>query len=397
MIAAVKWPQAALSALLLIVSRSAGAADDLHAAAGELAQKTAAFAGRGEPVSLVWRNLSSLSAAESANARAEFESLLKSAGGRVSDVAPLVETRVTISQDQTQFLLVEEARKGEDREVWLAAWKRVPAEDPGPRATLEKKLVWEQEEQILDLAFLPDSMLALTPSHLLWFARQGSQWVPSLSLALPVSKPWPRDLRGRLRVSGPGYRAYLPGLACSGVWQAPPSLECTRASDPWLLESGSRAMLLAGFAADRNYFDGRITTQTGARKTLAPFYSGASFEEGGKPMWLLAMVDGRTRVFDAAFEPAGEIEGWGSDIAGTDAHCGAGSQVLATLPGDGERDGVQAFRILNRAPVPLTRPVDFPGPVTALWVSGGGGALAVSRNAANGRYEAYLLTLACGE
>lgn len=397
MIAAVKWPQAALSALLLIFSWSAGAADDLNAAARELAQKTATFAGRGEPVSLAWRNLSSLTPAESANARAAFESSLKSAGGRVSEVAPLVETRVTISQNQSQFLLVEEARKGDDRQVWFADWKRAPTETAAPRATLEKKLAWEQEEQILDVAFPGNRMLVLTPSHLVWFSREGGQWAQSMTLALPVSKSWPRDLRGRLRVSGPKYQAYLPGLACSGAWEAPPSLECNPAGDPWVLESGSRAMLLAGFAAGRNHFDGRVTTQTGVRKTVAPFYSAASFEEGGNPLWLLAMLDGRTRIFDASFVPAGEVDTWGSDIAGIDARCSVGSQVLAAMPGDGDRDGIQAFTMVNRAPVPLTLPVEFPGPVTALWVSGGASALAVSKNSGTGRYEAYLLTVACDQ
>jgi hypothetical protein len=104
------------------------------------------------------------------------------------------------------------------------------------------------------------------------------------------------------------------------------------------------------------------------------------------------------RLFDAAFEPAGEIGAWGSDIAGTDARCGGASQVLATRPGDGsEADAVQAFTIANGAAAPLTAPVEMPGPVTALWVSGGASALAVSKNLSTGKYAAYLLTVACGQ
>jgi hypothetical protein len=37
------------------------------------------------------------------------------------------------------------------------------------------------------------------------------------------------------------------------------------------------------------------------------------------------------------------------------------------------------------------------GPVTALWVSGGTAALAVSKNLSTGKYAAYLLTVACGQ
>jgi hypothetical protein len=69
--------------------------------------------------------------------------------------------------------------------------------------------------------------------------------------------------------------------------------------------------------------------------------------------------------------------------------------VLATLPGAGERDGIQAFTIVNRAPLPVTPILEFPGAITALWVSGGA-TVAVTRNSVTGKYEAYLLTVACG-
>jgi hypothetical protein len=399
MIAAVKGWSAALAALALLNPHRAPAAVDPVGAAQELARKTAAFAGEGQPVSLAWRNLSSLGSAELGRARDAFESALKGAGARVNDVAPLVEGRITVSESPTEYLLVEEARKGDQRQVWLASWKR-PANGPAggaPAATLEKKLVWEQDEQILDAAFPGDMMLLLTPSSLVWFNRQGGQWTRSISWPLPVPKVWPRDPRGRLRIAGPSYQAYLPGLECSGVWQPPISAQCKTTGDPWPLESGSRDMLLGSLASGRNYFDGRVTTQTGVRKTVEPFYSAASVEERGKALWLLAMVDGRTRLFDDAFEPAGEIAAWGSDIAGTDARCGGGSQIFATRPGSGgEPDAVQAFAIVDRAAVPLGAPAEFPGPVTALWVSGGASALAVSRNLSTERYAAYLLTVVCG-
>ena len=60
MIAAVKGWLAVLSALLLFPVTDAQAADDLNGAARELGRKTVAFAGRGETLSIAWRNLSSL-------------------------------------------------------------------------------------------------------------------------------------------------------------------------------------------------------------------------------------------------------------------------------------------------------------------------------------------------
>jgi hypothetical protein len=87
---------------------------------------------------------------------------------------------------------------------------------------------------------------------------------------------------------------------------------------------------------------------------------------------------------------------WGSDIAGTDARCGGGSQVLATRPAEGEADALQAFAVSNQAVTAMTGAVDFPGPVTALWPSGGTSVLAVARDLRTGRYAAYLVTVVCG-
>ena len=200
----------------------------------------------------------------------------------------------------------------------------------------------------------------LSRSGVVAMARQNGQWAAAGAADLPA-KPWPRDMRGKLRLNGTGFQAALPGVVCRGTLQ-PLTMDCQAAADPWLLESGSRAMLLAAFTANRNYFDGRVTTQSGVGKTIAPFFSAASVEEQGRPIWLLAMVDGRTQIFDAAFDPAGSIPNWGSDIAGTEARCGGGTQVLATRPGDGsEADTVQAFGIVNRSPVALAAPVGFSG------------------------------------
>lgn len=402
MMAPVRWGHgdlAVLCALWMFLPRGAPAADSVDGAARELAWKTASFAGKGEPVALTWRNQSSLASPEAGRARAVFEAAFREAGGAFGETASAVDVRLTVSENGTDYLLVEEARKGDQRLVWLAAWKRadtLPA--AALTATLEKKLVWEQDEQILDVAFPGDFMLVLSPSRIAWFARQDGRWAQSTTVALTVPRAWQRDRRGRLSVKGAGYKVFMPGLVCTGVWTPPVSVDCKPSEEPWLLESGSRAFLFANLAEGRNYLNGRVVTQTGARHSAPPFYSAAAVEDGGKSLWLLALADGRVRLFDASFEPAGEIDSWGSDIAGVDVRCGGGSGVLATRPGDGsEADAVQAFRIANGAAATLTAPVELPGPVTALWASGGPSALAVSKNLSTGKYAAYLLTVACGQ
>jgi hypothetical protein len=399
MIAAVKRWHAGLCALLFFIPPGAHAAEDLNGAARELAHQTATFAGPGDPVSVEYRNASSLGAAELGQARGAFEAALKQAGLRVSDVAPVAELRLTLSENQSQYLLVEEARKGDERQVWMAAWKRAePAAAALPGMALDRKLVWEQEEQILDVAFPAAGMLVLSPSKVtLYTQSENGSWAPQRAVPLAPEKPWPRDLRGRLRVTGASFQAFLPGMACRGAMEPSFSMECRVGDEPWVLESGSRAPLLANFAAARNHFDGRVATGTGLRKTIAPFYSAASAAEQNRGLWLLAMLDGRTQIFDAGLDPVGAVASWGSDIAGTDANCGGGSQVLATRPGDaGGPDSIQAFAIVNRAAAPLTAPVEFAGPVTALWPSGATSALAVVRNSLTGRYAAYVITVVCG-
>ncbi|HEY1336220.1 MAG TPA: hypothetical protein VGF59_01855 [Bryobacteraceae bacterium] len=398
MIAAVKGWYAVASALLYFLPLPATAADDLNGAARELARKTAAFAGRGEPVAATWRNVSSLPQTELAQARRAFEAAIHDLGGRVGSVAPAAEVQITLSQNQSQYLLTAEARKADDRQVWIASWPR-PAPAPGnpPSVTLESRQIWEQDEPILDIAFPAAGMLALSPGKVSLYQRQNGAWEPRGAVAILPVRPWPRDLRGRLRVNGTSFQAYLPGMLCSGALDPTLSMDCRASDEAWVIESGSRALLVANFAAARNYFDGRMTTQTGLKKTLPPFYSAASVEEQGRQLWLLATVDGRTQIFDAALDSVGAIAGWGSDIAGTDAHCGGGFQVLATRPGDGsEPDAIQGYSMVNRAATAITAPVEFPGPVTALWTSGGTAAVAVSKNPATGKYAAYLITVACG-
>ena len=270
MIAAVEKWHAVLCALLFFIPSGARAADDVNGAAHELARKTAAFAGEGEPVSVEYRNVSSLGPAELGQARGAFEAALKEAGLRASDVAPVAELRLTLSENQSQYLLVEEARKGDQRQVWMAAWKRAAPAAALPGMALDRKLVWEQEEQILDVAFPAAGMLVLSPSKVtLYTPGENGAWEPRRAVPLVPGKPWPRDVRGRLRVTGASFQAFLPGLACGGAVEPSLSLECRAGDEPWVLESGSRATLLANFAATRNHFDGRVAAGTGLRKTLA--------------------------------------------------------------------------------------------------------------------------------
>ena len=375
---------------MLLIPQASTAAEDLLGAARELASKTSgAVSG---PVVATYRNLSSLPDTELARVRQAFESALP----RPAEGGAAAEIHITLSENSSQYLLVEEIHKGGEAEVWIADWKR--SQRPAvsiSSAVLEKRLIGEQDEPMLDVAVLADGLAVLTPSGITIHRTQGGNQ-SAQSAELAPDAPRPRDLRGRLRVIGGRVIVSLPGIACEDALQAMPSIRCQRNDEPWVLESGSRGLLLANFAANRNYFDGRVVTQSGVHKLVPPFYSAASIEDQGNTLWLLALVDGRTQILDGSLDPVATLSAWGSDIVGISTRCGTGSQVLATRPGDfNEPDAVQAFSLINHSAIPLAPPVTFAGPVTALWPSGPASAVAISRDAATGRYAAYVLTMAC--
>jgi hypothetical protein len=399
MIADVMGWFAILTALLLLLPKALPAADDPGAAARELGRRTAAFVGRGETVAMAWRNLSGLAPSDLAQARASFEAALRESGARLVEDGAAVEAHMTVSESQSQYVLAAELRKGDERQTLLVSWKRtgaVAGVAPGS-VGLDRKLLWEQNEPILDVAVTPSGILVLSPAKLTLYARHDSQFEERESIAVAAARPWPRDPRAHLRLTGSAFKAFLPGTLCTGAIDPALTLDCRASEEPWALDSGSRGVLLAAFAPTRNFFDGRIVTQIGARKSVPPFYTAAVFEGQGRQYWLLSLTDGRIQVFDGNFDPGPAFTGWGSDIAATSARCGTGSQILATRPGDANApDSVRAFTLVNRAPVPLTAPVELPGPVTALWSQNGTSAIAVVSDLATGRYAAYLLTVVCG-
>ena len=130
---------------------------------------------------------------------------------------------------------------------------------------LEKTLLWSQDEQILDAAVVGDTALVLSPSRLTWLARRNGQWTAGSSMELPVPKTWPRDLRGQHSHRTPGrFRFPCPEWPAGVPVEGPSIVECHSGDEPWVLDSGSQAMLLANLASGRNYFDGRIAAQNGS-------------------------------------------------------------------------------------------------------------------------------------
>lgn len=330
-------------------------AQDWSSSARELARKI----GRQDISNLTVRNASSLSETEVAEVKRTIEAEL---GARLqrADGANVI---ITLSENVQQYLWVAEIQRGEERDVvMLNVFRPIAAAVPQAPVTIEKKLVWEQETPILDVAMSGATVIVLEPEAVS-FHREGQL----ISLSIAGGKPAPRDPRGRLAVDGETFQAFLPGMLCRGAVSPAPSMTCAESSG-------------AGMAAGRNYF---------TEPNLLPFFSIATLSN---TLRLVAGVDGQTHVYGGSRELSA-FSGWGSDIAAIESGCRSGRQILATKPGEtAESDAVQAYEWIDRA-TPTGDPATFSGPVTALW-SSGPRAVVVTRGSA-GRYAAYSLAITC--
>ena len=330
------------------------------------------------------RETLTLSAA-SEDARRAVESELRALGVRTADTGG-IPVRITLSENLREHLAIAEAARGEEPLVLMTAWPREPARGAPPSAlSLDKKLIWEQDAPMLDFSAQDNLLLVLEPTRVAVYDRRENSWQPRLALPIPPAS-FPRDLRGRLIAQRDTFQAYLPGMTCRGVLEPAPTLDCKPGETVWPLYSGATLAARATFRPGRNFFEGPVTAVSGARLNLPPFYSAAPAPAG----WVVATLDGRAAIFDAVFSPAGMLPTSG-DVAGTEAKCGAGRQVLQETGG-----AVQLFEIAGSVPAAVGAPVEFPAPVIALWPAGAATASAITRDTKTGKYAAYSLSVACG-
>ena len=339
----------------------------------ELARRIAAALGPREAVALTVRNASSLAAAEVAAVRRELESQLRARGFTLASDAPAM-VAVTLAENWQGGVWIAEIRHGDKREVAMVSLTRPRERTAATPMGIDKQLILEQPDPILDAVALENLLIVLEPAEVVFYARKDARWERRQAIALP-QRVWPRDLRGRLAVEGDTLQAFLPGLACKGKTQPEPALQCEESDAPW--PAG------APLAKGRNYFE---------PEKLPPFYSAARVGDYS----LAAGTDNRTQWFDNATAASGSFGGWGSDIAAVETGCGRGRQVLATRPGDAnETDAVQAFELAGRQPVAVSPALEFSGPVTAMWASGPASAVAIARDLKTGQYAAFRISLTC--
>lgn len=349
--------------------------------ARRLARRIGARLGAQEPIALTIINRSSLTAPEIEAARASLEFELRSHTAKSSNPA---EVRVTLSENFLVLLWIAEISRREPADAAAVSMVEIarPAEATAPdhpvRFVIEKKLIIEQDRPILDvaLAHAQNILSLLEPEGVSRYRRVDAKWELLERVPFTGWKLGPRDMRGRILIDARGdFRAWLPGAVCDTV--------CRQSNDAWPLDAP--ANMRAFIPAGRNFFED-------SSKLQPPFFSAANVDSS---LWLMAGIDGRTQLVDSRAQPRATFTGWGSELAGIDSPCAGKLALIARAHDWTEPDSIQAYQILDREAGVVSEAVGFAGPVTALWTSGGGAAVAISRDLKTGKYAAFSLAIAC--
>ena len=395
-----------LSLLLLSFLLGPARASDWSDPEQQLAQEITAITGPGA-VSLDLVNRSSLSQADIDGIRSTLRNQLSAAGLTLVNPDQAAATvQVSLSENLQSYVWVARIQQGTNQPAIEIV--SVPRVEPGtplrePAVLLIRKIqLWSQEDPILDVAVIdssPPHVIVLDPNKIAMHALEDGQWQLEQAFQVPHSRPWPRDLRGRLVLRKDHLvDAYLPGIFCSSAPGAALNLSCRESDDPWPLAS-EQVTLNGFFSPTRNFFTGALAPGIGQERTVPPFYSAAPIPREKYVLWVLTGIDGQVREVDGVNVQTLSRPGWGSDMASTKTSCGSGSQVLVSSNSDGATpDTVRAYEFPDREPVPVSQPVELGGRITSLWTeSSGSTAVVVSRNWETGKYEAFRLTIACGQ
>lgn len=378
-------------------------ASDWTGAEQQLAQKIIAITGPGA-ISIEVVNRSSLTQKEEDEIARGLRGELTARGAQLVKVEQAAATvKVSLSENLHNYVWVGEIRQGGEESVALVALARpdgalyIHAAAP---LIIRKIPLWSQAERILDVISLdengtPGHLVVLTAEQLEIYKFENGRYEQEQALAIRHSRPWPRDLRGRLLLSKQHlFEAYLPGTFCQSTASLPLMLNCHSSDDPWPLGTGDSGQS-AFFSATRNFFPGVLSPGIGEQKSSAAFYSAAALPRDKYTLWLFTGVDGQVHLLDGVNEQTANF-GWGSGIAAVKTGCGGGWQVLATSAAEDANDSVRAFEFADRDPAPVAQAVEFDGRITAFWPEAGGStAIAIAKHADTGKYEAFRLAISC--
>ena len=321
---------------------------------------------------------------------------------QITEGPSLVYLIATVSVEKNEMIASVSIAKGQ-----FSATERT-----GTLPRLERQLLWQQPEAILDVAQSespsgnPELLLVLGKTSLFLYRRNEEAWLLKDSSTLPRLKPQLRDVRGEIHLDDHFFQFHLPGVECDGdAWQKL-AFECEEREGIWRSELDP--MLPFSLDPGRNFF-AVDPHYIGPKKfPLAGFFSAArsydSRHDYGYQM-TLAGADGHTYIYPAEIAENLTSESlervpveWGSDLVSLSVDCRDGFLVLATGSRDySSRDTLQGFEFDSKAVLPVTSVTEFPGPILALRAEKNSAAIVIAFNLTTGNYEAYRVTMACDD
>ena len=367
-----------------------------QSSADDFVQQILSRAGSPSAITLTFANLSSLSANDQSTIKQLIMTDFRNSGVRLvkADFSQ-AEVEITFSEDWQNNVWVAEIRQGPGSQVVIKKVPRPqkPAALRTPNLSIKKNLIWQQDTAMLDFYSDGQNLLVLESGQISLYGNEAGVWRARQTLAVTHDHPWPRDLRGRLRVNGFQISAFLPGTLCTGT-TTPPAIDCRSSDDPWQIDQFS---LAAFFSPTRNFFTGVLAGRS-AGESVPPFFSAAATQNGSSRQWVFAGTDGRARIFlNNTSTAAIVVNDWGSNLTAVQSTCGAGWQILTTASGDLNRmDSLQAFEIEGRQEVPVSSISDLDGAVLAFWPGENPQtAHAIVQSPTTGKFEAWSVTVAC--
>jgi len=387
-------------------------ASNLGDAARLLADRIAAVSGPGA-VALEVANRSSLDEKSVREVRSALQAQLRVQGVRTATAdQSMGSVNVVLSESLREYVWTAEISVGSDQPrvvlVSLAREHPTASFSSAPPITLKKTFLFAQEQPILDAALLDmpggARLLVLDATGVAAYHQQAGHWELETPLPIPPTRTFPRDTRGRLLLRRDRlFDVYLPGMFCRSSAAAPLRLDCAASDDPWPLspeDSGIAGanfpVVRAFFAPARNFFTGTLSPGIGKISNVPSFYSAAALPRSNYTLWVLAAVDGSVHLIDGFTDQAIRNAHTGSDLAAVRSNCGVGTQILVSENGDPEHDTLRAYEIPDREPVAVSSPLEFDGPITALWPDATlTSATAIVKREDTGWYEANRISINC--
>jgi hypothetical protein len=397
-----------LICLLFILIAGPCWADDASAkVARELAQKIAAQIDHKKKVVVEVADLTGeMRAAELDEVKRTIEMELRTRGLRtVADSSFDVKVRITLSADNSERLWIADFDNDGAHATLIEPSERssFDAKPWASRTHVDRELVFSGNAPFLDFA-CTSPQAAKECGKVLVLYTDGIVLMDSEQnfprIAVLHEGAWPRDLRGRITISGSDFKARIEDVECSGSVTRVPTAKCAPTNGPWVF-AGPEEMTIAFLAPSENWFQRTDTVASAAPKAnLEPFFSLSGLELSGEPAWISTGTKGETRLISGKSGNTLSItSAWGSDLATVKTDCGTGWQILSTSRRDNtELDSIAVYEWTGSEFRSLSDPLELDGTVVATWsAENGGPARAVVHNLKTGNYEAYLLNVGCSQ